>query len=309
MSGKAASKSGVEMVAVGSVGLDTIETPRDRRENLLGGSASYACAAASLFTRVGLVGVVGDDFPDGHKRLYARFGINLDGLATVPGRTFRWSGAYGEDLNERRTLLTELNVFAEFSPSLPESYRKAPFLLLGNISPELQLHVLDEARSATFTVADTMDLWIRTARRPLRELIGRVDMLTLNDGEARLLTGEQNLRRCADRILEMGPSHVVVKKGEHGAMLVSREGVFLVPGYPVDDVVDPTGAGDSFAGGFLGALARGGAAEESAVRRALLYGCVVASFGVEAFSLDAFHDLTLPRVEERLTELKRMLSF
>lgn len=300
--------SNVDLAIVGSIGLDTIETTAVRREELLGGSVSYACAAASFFARVGMVGVVGTDFPPEYEALYRRFGIDLSGLAKAEGRTFRWSGVYEEDMINRRTLSTELNVFESFSPELPENYRDAPFILLGNISPELQLHVLSEARCPKLVVADTMDLWINIAREPLDKLIAKVDMLTLNDSEARLLTGEHNLKTCAAQIRDMGPRYVVIKKGEHGAMLVSDEGLFLVPAYPVDEVHDPTGAGDSFAGAFMGVLARSGKTDDSAVREALLYGAVVASFGVESFSLEGLANLTHVDIDARLVELKSMIS-
>lgn len=297
----------VSLVAVGSIGLDTIETPQGRGADLLGGSVSYACAAASFFCRTGMVGVVGTDFPARYVRLYDRFGINTQGLQRVKGRTFRWSGVYELDMNSRRTLATELNVFASFSPELPEAYRSAPFFLLGNISPELQLHVLEQARRPRFVVADTMDLWINTARRPLMELIRRVDLLMLNDSEARLITGQNNLRTCAARILEWGPRYVVIKKGEHGAILVGRGGLALIPAYPVDRVLDPTGAGDTFAGAFLGALARGRLTTDAALRSALVYGSVVASFGVEAFSLGRLSSLTRPEIEQRRRALRKMV--
>jgi len=296
----------VRLVAVGSIGLDTIETPQERKEDLLGGSLSYACSAASFFTKVGMVGIVGDDFPEAYLEGYRRFGIDLRGLVRVPGRTFRWSGVYDQDMINRRTLSTELNVFETFSPGIPEAYRAAPFLLLGNISPELQLKVLSQMRRPRFVVADTMDLWINIAREALMGVIARVDMLTLNDSEARLLTEQHNLRQCAEQILGWGPKYVVIKKGEHGAMLVSRAGVFLLPAYPVERVRDPTGAGDSFAGGMLGVLARGGKVDERAVRAALLTGAVVASFGVEAFSLERLQTLTRRQIEKRLAELKKM---
>ncbi|MCK5850591.1 MAG: bifunctional hydroxymethylpyrimidine kinase/phosphomethylpyrimidine kinase [Kiritimatiellae bacterium] len=296
------------LVVVGSIGIDTIETPFDRKEDLLGGSVSYACAAASLYGGVGMVGVVGDDFPQEYTAFYERQGIDLQGMQRVSGKTFRWSGVYDDDMINRRTLSTELNVFETFSPDLPESYRAAQFLLLGNISPELQAHVFSQAENPRFVVVDTMDLWINIARDELVNVISKADMLTLNDSEARLLTGEYNLRKCATAMLDMGPQYVVIKKGEHGAMLISKEGIFLVPAFPVDQVRDPTGAGDSFAGGFMGALARNGNTDESSVRHALLHGSVVASFGVEAFSLDAFADLTPDNIDKRLTELKRMMS-
>ena len=297
-----------ELVIVGSIGLDDIETPFETRKKLLGGSVSYACAAASYFSKTGMVGVVGDDFPDEYLALYKSFGIDMSGLQKTAGKTFAWSGVYEADMINRRTLSTELNVFADFSPVLPESYRDAPCFLLANISPQLQLHVLDQAVAPKFVVADTMNLWIDIARDPLMEVISRVDMLTLNDEEARMLAGEHNLRACAGKILEYGPRYVVIKKGEHGAMLFSEEGIFITPAYPVNQVCDPTGAGDAFAGGFMGTLAKGGAISEAAIRRALLCGSAVASFAVEQFSLDALQALSSDGIQQRLDELAEMMA-
>ena len=297
------------VVMVGSIGLDTIETPLARREDILGGSVSYACVACSRFVKTGMVGIVGTDFPEAYTDLYRSCGIDLAGLQRVEGKTFRWSGVYDADMINRRTRSTDLNVFADFSPELPDAYRSVPFVLLGNIGPELQLHVLDQVPSPEFVVADTMDLWINHARQPLEAVIRRVDMLMLNDSEARLLTGEANLRRCAGRILAMGPRYVVIKKGEHGAMLFSKEGIFLVPAYPVENLQDPTGAGDSFAGAFIGALAQADRVDDRSVRRALLYGSVIASIGVEAFSLDRLIEATPEAVEERFESFKNMLRF
>jgi sugar/nucleoside kinase (ribokinase family) len=298
----------VKLVVVGSIGLDTIETPVARREDLLGGSVSYACAGASFFAPVGMVGVVGDDFPAACVDVYRQFRIDLRGLHRKPGRTFRWSGVYEADLNTRRTLATELNVFAQFEPDLPAAYRQAPYLFLANISPALQRHVLSQMQAPRFVAADTMDLWINTAREPLMQVIGGVDLLTLNDSEARLLTGEHSLVRAARRVLEWGPDYVVIKKGEHGAMLFSGGGVFVQPAYPLEDVQDPTGAGDTFAGGFMGALAADGRLDEASVRRAMAYGGVVASFGVEAFSLDRLRTLSRADIEARLAEYRRLVS-
>jgi cytidine kinase len=304
---KAGRGNDVQVVAVGSIGIDAIETPFTKRENLLGGSMSYACAASSFFARTGMVGIVGDDFAGEYTAAYESFGIDLTGLTRAPGSTFRWSGVYDADMINRRTLSTELNVFEAFSPELPGAYRDAPFLLLGNIAPSLQLRVLAQVRRPKFVVADTMDLWINIAREELMGVIGKVNMLTLNDGEARLLTGSHNLRQCARAIMAWGPQYVVIKKGEHGAMLFSEAGIFLVPAYPVEEVVDPTGAGDCFAGGFIGALASGGRATLARVRRALLHGSVVASFGVEAFSVDRLKTLTKCDLGRRLAELRRMM--
>jgi len=256
-----------------------------------------------------MVGVVGTDFPRSCDEVYRRLGIDTSGLQRVKGRTFRWTGEYESNMIDRRTLVTELNVFESFSPELPGSYRDAPFVLLGNIAPSLQSHVLDQVRAPVFVAADTMDLWIRTAKAALLKVISRVDLLTLNDGEARMLSGAHGLRRCADRILAMGPRYVVIKKGEHGAILFSRHGLFLVPAYPVMDVRDPTGAGDAFAGAFMGRLAeRRAAPDEAALRDALLFGSVVASFNVEGFSLSMLRKLDLRLIRKRRRELEGMIG-
>lgn len=297
----------VQLVAVGSIGLDTIETPFEKRADLLGGSVSYVCAAASFFVPVGMVGIVGEDFPRPYLDLYRRFGIDLDGLQRVPGKTFRWSGEYELNMNNRRTLETHLNVFESFFPDLPAAYRRAPFLFLANISPDLQLHVLSQMERPRFVGADTMDLWINTARDSLVRLIGRIDLLTLNESEARQLTDEHNLVRAGEKVLQMGPKYVVIKKGEHGALLFSRAGIFAIPAFPLADLRDPTGAGDTFAGGLMGALARAGRVSDAAVRKALAYGNVVASYGVEAFSLERLELLKRAEIEGRLTEFRKIV--
>ncbi|NQT92777.1 MAG: sugar kinase [Lentisphaerae bacterium] len=299
----------MSLVVVGSVAIDDVATPSESRKDLLGGSASYACAAASFFAKTGMVGIVGSDFSEEYLELYRRLGIDTSGLAVEEGSTFRWSGVYEDNMIERRTLSTDLNVFESFCPELPESYRNTPYLLLGNISPGLQLHVLDQAPDVQFTAADTMDLWIRIDRDALMKVISKVDLLTLNDGEARLLTGEWGLRDCARVILELGPEYVVIKKGEHGAMLFSKDEVFIVPAYPVENVMDPTGAGDIFAGATLGVLAAAGTGAGLAdVKAALFQGAVVASFGVEDFSLEGLRNLATPQISERFDALKGMTS-
>jgi sugar/nucleoside kinase (ribokinase family) len=255
-----------------------------------------------------MVAIAGQDFPSAYTELYKRFGIDITGLTLVKGRTFRWSGVYETNMIDRRTLATELNVFASFSPELPETYKGAPFVLLGNIAPALQLHVLEQVKKPKFVVADTMDLWINTAKKSLMEVITRVNMLMLNDSEVRLLTGEYNLQRCAARILDWGPEYVVVKKGEHGALLFSKKGIFIVPAYPIEEVRDPTGAGDSFAGGFIGALAGVSRISENTVRESLLYGSVVASFTVEDFSLNRLAKVSRSDIKKRVVELKKMTS-
>ena len=297
----------IQLVIVGSIGLDTIATPRDRRADILGGSASYAGAAASFFARAGLVGVVGADFDAAHLALYRRFGCDLAGLQIRDGRTFRWSGVYEENMDNRRTLSTELNVFADFMPRLPPAYRRAPFLFLANISPELQLRALDQMRAPRFVMADTMDLWIDTARPALRQVIRRAHLLTVNEFEARHLAARQSLFAAARVLLDWGPRHVLIKKGAQGCSLFSRRGIFQLPAYPVPDVRDPTGAGDTFAGGFIGALAAAGRVNETALRRAMLYGSVLASFGVEAFSLDRLRRLTRRAIEQRARAFHRMI--
>jgi sugar/nucleoside kinase (ribokinase family) len=296
------------LVIVGSVALDTIATPFETRKDVLGGSASYACAAASFFIPAGMVGVVGTDFPEAHMEKYRKFGIDLAGLQKDEGETFRWSGVYEPDMINRKTLSTELNVFASFTPELPAGYSRAPFLLLGNISPGLQVHVLSQAENAQFVVADTMDLWINTQRDELMDVVSKINMLTLNDSEARLMTGEHNIVKCAEQIMGYGPDYVVIKKGEHGAVLFGKNEIFLVPAYPVGEVCDPTGAGDSFAGGMMGYLAAAKATDGAAVKKALLYGSVIASFGVEKFGLDRLEMLTLSDIDRRLNELKSMIG-
>lgn len=297
-----------EIVVVGSVAVDTIKTPWEKRANILGGSASYACAAASFFAPVGMVGVVGTDFPRRYRKLYESFGIDLAGLQSLPGKTFRWTGVYEKNMDVRRTICTELNVFASFHPDLPPTYRRAPYLFLANIAPDLQLHVLSQIEKPRFVIADTMDLWINTAREPLKELIRHVDLLTLNESEAHHLTGKAGLVKAAVRLLGMGPRYVLIKKGEHGSALFSDDGVFLLPAFPLLDVKDPTGAGDTFAGGLIGWMAERNRTDEITLRNAMLYGSVVASFGVEDFSLDRLAKLTRKEIETRAAEFRRMLA-
>lgn len=298
----------LKVVVVGSIGIDTIETPVEKRERILGGSASYACAASSFFTGVGMVGVVGTDFPSEYRALYEQFEIDLAGLQVMDGETFRWSGIYEENMDNRRTVCTDLNVFADFSPELPDRYRGAPYVFLANIGPELQLHVLDQVKDPKFVIADTMDLWIDIARDPLLEVIGRVHLLTMNESEARHLTGETNLLKSARALLDRGPAYVLIKKGEHGSVLFTKERIFLMPAFPLETVVDPTGAGDSFAGGFIGALAASDEISDGAIRQAMLYGSVVASFGVEDFSLDRLRAISVENVEERASLFREMIQ-
>ena len=296
----------VDLAIVGSIGIDTIETPTDRREEILGGSVSYACAAASFFTHTGMVGVVGTDFPQSFLDIWKDMNIDLEGLQTVEGETFRWSGVYEENMDNRRTVSTELNVFENFSPELPEDYRETPYLFLGNIHPALQLHVLEQVRNPRFILIDTMDLWINIDKEDLSRVIGKCNMLTLNESEAELFTGERVLTRAASSLLDLGPEYVLIKKGGNGSMLFTRDEVFLLHAYPLDSVKDPTGAGDTFAGGLMGHLAESGRTDKEAIREAMVYGSIVASFGVEEFSLDRLKKLDRRAIESRVSGFKEM---
>jgi len=296
----------VDLIIVGSIGIDTIETPTEKREEILGGSVSYACAAASFFTHTGMVGVVGTDFPQEFLDTWKNMSIDLEGLQTVEGKTFRWSGVYEENMDNRRTLSTDLNVFETFSPELPEDYRDAPYLFLGNIHPALQLHVLEQVRNPKFILIDTMDLWINIDKANLTKVIGKCHMLTLNESEAQLFTGEHSLNQAAKQLLELGPEYVLIKKGGNGSMLFTKDDVFLLHAYPLDSFEDPTGAGDTFAGGLMGALAASGKTDKEAIRQAMVQGSIVASFGVEEFSLDRLISLDREAIEARVSTFKTM---
>ena len=295
-----------DLVIVGSIGIDTIETPREKRVEILGGSVSYACAAASFFVKTGMVGVVGTDFPAEHRALWEGMEIDLAGLQTEEGKTFRWSGVYEENMDNRETLFTELNVFENFSPELPDAYCEAPYLFLGNIHPGLQLHVLEQVHSPKFILIDTMDLWINIARDELVEVVGKCDMLTLNESEARLFTGKESLNEAAAELLAMGPRFVLIKKGESGSMLVSKEDSLSIPAYKLNSFKDPTGAGDTFAGGLMGALAESGEVSEEAIRAAMVHGGVTAAFGVEEFSLERLATLDRAQIDARVEEFKTL---
>jgi Sugar kinases, ribokinase family len=301
----------MSVLVVGSIALDTIKTPIEEHADLLGGSASYATVAASFFSPARLVGVVGTDFPKAHIQLFESRNIDTAGLQIAEGRTFRWSGEYMWDLNTRETRSVELNVFETFTPTLPESYRETPVVLLANIAPGLQHHVLDQVKNPKFIVADTMDLWINIAKDELVSLLGRVDMLILNDGEARQLTGDTSLIRAARKIREMGPRIVAIKKGEHGCLLFGEGGFFSCPAYPLEDIHDPTGAGDTFAGGLAGYLASedGGEVTFDRLRKAVVYGSVLASYNVERFSLERLRTVTHDEIEERYRLFKLMSQF
>jgi len=301
----------MSVLVVGSIALDTVKTPMAEHADLLGGSASYAALGASFFSPVNLVGVVGDDFPKEHVELFRDRRIDLDGLQTVPGKTFRWSGEYMWDLNTRETRSVELNVFEHFTPTLPGGYSETPVFLLANIGPNLQNHVLDQAAKPKFIIADTMDLWINIALDELLRLLKRVDMLILNDGEARQLTKETSLIKAAAKIRGFGPKYVVIKKGEHGALLFGDGKFFSCGAYPLEDIHDPTGAGDTFAGGLAGWLAaqNGQAINFDALRKAVVYGSILASFNVEAFSLERLRTLTQNDIAGRYEDFRLMQQF
>lgn len=293
------------IVVVGSIALDTLHTPHGSAEDCVGGSASYAALAASFAAPVNLVAVVGTDFPTAARELFAARGIDTAGLEVVEGSTFRWGGRYHEDMNRRDTLFTHLNVFEHFHPKLPESYRDSEVVFLANIHPSLQMEVLEQVRAPRFVALDTMNLWIDIAREDLVRVLGRVDLLFVNEEEARQLTGALTVGAAARAIAEMGPKTVVVKKGEHGAILFDAEGGFHVqPAVLLDRVIDPTGAGDAFAGGFLGHLAQSGAYDPLAMRRAMVHGTVIASFTTEAFGPDRLAALEPATIEARIEALR-----
>ncbi len=292
--------SPMPVLVVGSIALDHIKTPTAEHRSLLGGSASYAAVAASFFGPVQLVGVVGDDFPAEHKQLFLDRKIDLAGLEVATGQTFAWSGEYELNMNNRRTLSVALNVFENFQPKLPEKYRATPYVLLGNIAPSLQRLVVEQIRKPKFVVADTMDLWIGMARADLLSLLKEIDMLILNDSEARQLTEEDNVIRAGRMIAKLGPKYVAVKKGEHGCLLFGRDGEFFSTGaYPLETIHDPTGAGDCFAGGLIGHLARTDDISFSNLKEAIIQGTLVASFCVEEFSLRRLQKLVAEEIAER----------
>ena len=300
----------MSLLVVGTVALDSVETPTETREYVLGGSASFFSYAASYFGGVRLVGVVGDDFPPQHVELLKSRGIDTAGLQIVKGgKTFYWRGKYMPNMNDRETLEVHLNVFGEFNPVLPEEFRRSKFVFLANGAPSIQMQVLEQVPGPLLVVADTMDLWIQTQHGDLMKLFKRIDGLVMNDSEAKLLTGDENLVRAGHAVRKMGPKFVVIKKGEHGAMFFSEHETYVMPAYPTPDVIDPTGAGDSFAGGMMGYLAERGNFEPRTLKEALAYGVLVASFCVEDFSLDRLKQIERVDIDRRMESYKRMLSF
>jgi sugar/nucleoside kinase (ribokinase family) len=303
------SSSANALLVVGSVGLDTVETPFGQVTDALGGSASYFSLAASLYSPVRVVGVVGEDFPKHFVDHLSSRRIDLTGLSTEPGRTFRWTGKYGYDLNTRDTLDTQLNVFADFHPRLPAAYRSSPFLFLGNIHPALQLDVLSQIERPVLTAMDTMNFWIEGDRAAVTEVIRRVDAVVMNEEEARQYAGTYSLVAAARFIRALGPKVVVIKKGEYGCVLFADSTYFVAPAYPLEEVKDPTGAGDAFAGGFMGYLARRGTIDIQCLRQAIIHGSVVASFTVEEFSVDRLLGLTWRELTERYREFRNFTYF
>ena len=297
------------VLVVGSVALDSVETPFGKADNVLGGSGVYFAASASHLAPVQLVGVVGNDYPlDALQPLAAR-GVDLAGVEQADGASFRWRGRYRHDLNVAETLETHLGVFSHFTPKIPAQFRHAPFVFLANIDPRLQLGVLDQVERPRLVACDTMNFWIESRRPELMELLQRVDLITLNDGEARQLTEHANLVQAAHWILERGPRHVIIKKGEHGAFMFARDAIFFAPAYPLENVFDPTGAGDSFAGGFMGHLARTGDLSDANLRRAVIAGSAMGSFAVERFSVERLLEVNRADIGHRIHEFRQLVAF
>jgi sugar/nucleoside kinase (ribokinase family) len=301
----------LSLLVVGSVALDSVETPFDKVDDALGGSATFISLAASYFSApVDLVGVVGDDFPKPYIEMLEQHNVDLEGLQIIEGeKTFRWGGKYHYDLNVRDTLFTELNAFQNFNPILPERYKKSRYICLGNIDPILQMRVLEQVADPQFVVCDTMNLWINLMKQDLLKLLKRVHVFILNDSEARMLTEEPNLIKAAKLIRQMGPEILIIKKGEHGAMLFTQDTIFSAPAYPMEMIFDPTGAGDSFAGGFIGYLHQTRDLDPENIKRAVIYGSTMASFCVEKFSTKGLEDLSYLQIQDRFREFRKISSF
>ncbi|MBM2802605.1 MAG: adenosine kinase [Deltaproteobacteria bacterium] len=299
----------MSVLVVGTVAFDSIETPFGSAERILGGSASYFALGASFFAPVRVVGVIGKDFPQDYLDLFTERKIDIAGIKREQGDTFHWRGRYHEDINQRDTIELHLNVLAGFVPDLPDNYRDAEYVFLGNIDPVMQMEVLNQIRRLKLVVCDTMDHWIRESQDELKKVLKRIEMLVINDSEARLLSGYDNIVKAARAILRMGPKIVLIKRGEYGVLQFSDSSVFATPAYPLEEVFDPTGAGDSFAGGLMGHLARSGDSSEGGLRRAIVYGSVVASFTVEDFGVKRLTDVSLPEIEERYLRFVQLTDF
>lgn len=299
----------MSLLVVGSVAFDSVETPFGKAEEVLGGSATYFSTAASFFTDVKLVAVVGEDFPKEHVDFLKGREIDVNGLQKASGKTFRWKGRYDFDLNQAHTLDTQLNVFASFKPQIPEAYKDAEYVFLANIDPVLQLEVLKQVKKPKLVACDTMNFWIEGKVNELKETLKHVDILTINEGEARELSKEANLVKAAKTILSFGPKTLIVKRGEYGSLMFSDSGIFAAPAYPLESVFDPTGAGDSFAGGFMGYLSNTGNLNDGNIRQAIIFGSVMASFNVEEFSLNRMKTLNYSEIEQRFNSFKRLTHF
>jgi sugar/nucleoside kinase (ribokinase family) len=299
----------MSVLVVGSVALDSVETPFGKADQVIGGSGTFFSASASHLSPVQLVGVVGDDYPMSQLEPLRKRGVDMAGLEQAKGESFRWRGRYRHDLNSAETLETHLGVFSHFSPKIPPQFKSAPFVFLANIDPRLQLDVLKQVNKPTLVACDTMNFWIESRRPDIIELIKHVDLITLNDGEARQLTDCANLVKAARWIMQRGPSMVIIKKGEHGAFLFKEKSIFFAPAYPLEEVFDPTGAGDSFAGGFMGYLARTGDLSDANLRRAVVYGSAMGSFAVEKFSVQRLLEITASDIASRVADFKRLVAF
>ena len=299
----------MSVLVVGSVALDSVETPFGKADDVLGGSATFFAASASHLTKVSVVGVVGSDYPTEKLEPLKKRGVDFSGLEHAEGESFRWRGRYRHDLNSAETLETRLGVFSHFSPKIPEKLRSCPYVFLANIDPRLQLDVLRQVKKPKLVACDTMNFWIQSRRPDIIELLGHVDLMTLNDSEARQLTEKANIVQAAQWIMARGPRHVIIKKGEHGAFMFTEKTIFFAPAFPLESVFDPTGAGDSFAGGFIGYLAATGDLSEANMRRAVVMGSVMGSFAVEKFSIERLMTLTRPEIDQRVKEMRKLVTF
>ena len=299
----------MSVLVVGSVALDSVETPFGKADDVLGGSANFFSASASLLTKVSVVGVIGSDYPVEKLEPLRKRGVDYSGLEKAEGQSFRWRGRYRHDLNSAETLETHLGVFSHFSPKIPDKLRDSPFVFLANIDPRLQLDVLEQVKTPKLVACDTMNFWIQSRRPDLLKLLSRVDLVTLNDAEARQLTEKFNLVQAAQWIMGRGPRHVIIKKGEHGAFMFTENSIFFAPAFPLESVFDPTGAGDSFSGGFIGYLSATGDLSEANMRRAVIYGSVMGSFAVEKFSIDRLLTVTRAEIDQRVRDMRRLVTF
>ena len=299
----------MSVLVVGSVALDSVETPLGKADDVLGGSANFFSASASLLTKVSVVGVIGSDYPVEKLEPLRKRGVDYSGLEKAEGQSFRWRGRYRHDLNSAETLETHLGVFSHFSPKIPDKLRDSPVVFLANIDPRLQLDVLEQVKKPKLVACDTMNFWIQSRRPDLLKLLSLVDLVTLNDAEARQLTEKFNLVQAAQWIMARGPRHVIIKKGEHGAFMFTQNSIFFAPAFPLESVFDPTGAGDSFAGGFIGYLSETGDLSEANMRRAVIYGSVMGSFAVEKFSIERLLTVTRAEIDQRVRDMRRLVTF